>query len=135
MTLSIIYYICLFIIGFLIGTFAVSVISKLRKINSQIDSILKPKHCWNMGVYMEDIPHNEQNTKYFDSAPLKIIYERSEYSDLVIPRVGEEVSGIYYSGTNKFAMKGTVTRVFYNTDIDWIVVHCKCTNICKVKDE
>lgn len=135
MTLIIIYYICLFIVGFSTGAFAVSVITKLRKIESQMDSIPKPKHYWSMEVYMEDIPHNEQNTEYFDSAPLKIIYEGNEYSDLIVPRIGEEVSGVYYRRTDKFEMNGTVTRVFYNIDIDWIVVYCKCTDIYKVKEE
>ena len=132
MVLSIIGYICLLILGFSIGVFAAFVVFKLRKIDSQTDSIPKPEHYWSMTVYMEDIPHNEQNTAHFDRVPLKIIYERTEYSDLIVPRVGEEVGGVYDSGTDKFELEGIVTRVLYN--VDWIVVHCKCTNICKIHE-
>ena len=83
-----------------------------------------------MTVYMDDIPRNEQNILHLGSVPLKI-YERGEYSDLPVPRVGEEVGGVYYSGQNRFDMKGVVTSVYYNVDIDWIVVSCKCTEIRK----
>ena len=127
---SIIGLICLALIGCSVGAFASFVISKLGDINAKTNNIPKPKHHWSMGIYMDDIPQNEQNTAYLDSVPLKI-YERGEYSDLLIPRVGEEVGGVYYSGKDKFEMKGIVTRVFYNTNLDWIVVSCKCTEIRK----
>lgn len=132
MALKIINLICVMLAGLIAGAFIAFVVFKLRKIDSQTDSIPKPNHHWSMGVYMDDIPQNGQNTAYLSSIPLKI-YEGSEYSDLPIPRVGEEVGGIYYSGKDKFEMKGVVTRVFYNTDIDWIVVSCKGTNIQKLK--
>ena len=114
------------------GVFIAFVIFKLRKIDSQTNNIFEPKYHWSMGIYMDDIPQTEQNTAYLGSVPLKI-YESGEYSDLLVPRVGEEVSGVYYSGEDKFEMKGTVTRVFYNVGIDWIAVHCKCTDIQKLK--
>ena len=108
--------------------FALFVINNLKKINTKIDSI--PKRHWSMGVYMDNIPQTEENTLHLGSVPLKI-YERGEYSDLPVPRVGEEVGGVYYSGQNRFDMKGVVTSVYYNVDIDWIVVSCKCTEIRK----
>lgn len=114
------------------GVFIAFVIFKLRKIDSQTNNIFEPKHYWSMGIYMDDIPQTEQNTAYLGSVPLKI-YESGEYSDFLVPRVGEEVGGVYYSGEHKFEMTGTVTRVFYNVDTDWIVVSCKCTDIQKLK--
>ena len=123
--------ICLALIGFSIGAFASFVIFKLRKIDANIDSIPKTKHHWRMSVYMDKLPQNEQNTLYLVSVLLQI-YERGEYTDLLVPRAGEEVGGVYCSGKNKFEMSGIVTRVFYNTDIDWIVVSCKCTEIRKI---
>ena len=60
-----------------------------------------------------------------------MIYDSSEYSDLIVPRVGEEICGVHYSGQYRFDMTGTVTRVFYNIDMDWIVVHCKCKEIIR----
>ena len=108
--------------------FAIFVISKLRKIDSQTDSI--SKHCWSMRVYMDDIPQNEQNTLRLGSVPLKT-YERDDYSDFPVPRVGEEVGGVYYSGENKFEMTGVVSSVFYNTNMDLIVVECNCIEIHK----
>ena len=128
---TIIYLICTILVSVAIGVFASFVISKLGEINAKTDNI--PKHHWSMGIYMDDIPQNEQNTAYLDSVPLKI-YERGEYSDLPIPRVGEEVGGVHYSGKDKFEMTGIVTRVFYNTNLDWIVVSCKCTEIRKIKN-
>ena len=80
---------------------------------------------------MEDIPQNEQNTAHLGSVPLKMIYDSSEYSDLLVPRVGEEICGVYYSGEYRFDMTGTVTRVFYNIDMNWIIVHCKCKEIIR----
>ena len=108
--------------------FALFVINNLKKINTKIDSI--PKRHWSMTVYMDDIPRNEQNILHLGSVPLKM-YEKGEYLDLPVPRVGEEVGGVYHSGQNRFDMKGVVTSVYYNVDIDWIVVSCKCTEIRK----
>ena len=51
------------------GAFALFVVASLREINSKIDSI--PKHHWGMGVYMDNIPQNEQNTSRLVSVPLK----------------------------------------------------------------
>ena len=110
--------------------FAIFVISTLKKINTKTDNIPKLKHSWSMGVYMNDIPQNEQNTLHLGSVSLRI-YERDKYSDLPVPRVGEEVSGIYRSGENRFDMNGIVTSVHYNTNMDWITVECKCTDIRK----
>ena len=84
-----------------------------------------------MTVYMDDIPKNEQNILHLGSVPLKM-YEKGEYSDLPVPRVGEEVGGIYYSGQRKFGMEGIVTNVHYNINLDLIVVFCKCTEIRKI---
>lgn len=116
------------LICFSVIVFAIFVISKLRKIDSQTDSI--SKHCWSMRVYMDDIPQNEQNTLRLGSVPLKT-YERDDYSDFPVPRVGEEVGGVYYSGENKFEMTGVVSSVFYNTNMDLIVVECNCIEIHK----
>ena len=128
MALRIIYLICIALIGFSVGAFASFVISKLRKIDFQTDSI--PKHHWSMGIYMNNIPQNEQNTNNLGSVLVKI-YERGEYSDIPIPRKGEEIRGVYYNGEDRFEMTGIVNNVFYNTDIDWIVVSCKCVEIRK----
>ena len=125
-----IYLICIALIGFSVGAFAFFVISKLRKIDSQTDNIPKSNYYWSMGIYMNDIPQNDQNTPNLASIPLKI-YKKGEYSELLVPRNGEEISGVYYSGENKFEMTGVVTRVFYNTDMGFIVVDCKCTEIRK----
>ena len=132
MALKIIYLICIALIGFLVGAFASFVISKLREIKDKTDNIPTSKLHWSMGVYMDEIPQNEQNTARLVSVPLKI-YEKSEYSDIIVPRKGEEISGVYYIGEHKFEMTGIVKDVFYNTDIDWIVVECKCTDIQKLK--
>ena len=110
------------------GAFAPFVVASLREINSKIDSI--PKHHWGMGVYMDDIPQNEQNTANIVSVPLKI-YDKSEYSDIIVPRKGEEISGVYGIGENRFEMTGIVKSVFYNTDMDLIIVECKCIDIRK----
>lgn len=130
MAQSIIYFICGILVIFAAGVFAPYVISTLKKINTKTDSI--PTHHWSMGIYMDDIPQNEQNPLHLGSVPLKI-YERGEYSDLLIPRVGEKVYGVYDSGKDKFEMTGIVERVFYNTNLDCIVVSCKCTEIVKEK--
>ena len=131
MVLSIISLICAGLFFFSLGVFEVFVIFKLRKIDSQIDSILKPKHHWSMRVYMDNIPQNEQNILNFGSVPVKI-YEKGEYSDFPVPYIGSEVGGIYYSGQYKFSMVGIVSNVHYNTDLDLIVVSCKCTEIRKI---
>mgnify|MGYP001776576185 CR=1 FL=1 len=126
---NIIYLICIALIGFSVGGFMTFVISKLRKIDSQTDSI--SKHHWSMGIYMNDIPQNKQNSLCVSSIPLKL-YDWEEYLDLPVPRVGEEISGVY-GYENRFEMKGIVNKVYYNTAIDWIVVECKCTDIQKLK--
>ena len=108
--------------------FALFVVSNLKKINTKIDSI--PKRHWSMTVYMDDIPQTEENTLRLSSVPLKI-YGKGEYSELLVPRKGDEIIGVYYSGQHKFSMEGIVTNVHYNTDLDLIVVSCKCTEIRK----
>lgn len=105
------YSICVILVSIVAGTFTDFVISKLGEINAKKDSISNPKRHWSMGIYMDDIPQNEQNTAYLGSVPLKI-YERGEYSDLIIPRVGEEVGGVHYSGKDKFEMRGNCNKSF-----------------------
>ena len=129
MVLNIISLICAGLFFFSLGVFEVFVIFKLRKIDSQIDSI--PQKYWGMTVYMDNIPQNEQNILKLNSVPVKI-YERGKYSDLPVPYIGAEVGGIYYSGQHKFSMVGIVSNVHYNTDLDLIVVSCKCTEIRKI---
>ena len=131
MGISIFCLICSAIFFFALGAFMSFVIFKLRKIDSQTDSIPKPNYYWSMGIYMNDIPQNDQNTPNLSSIPLKI-YKKGKYSELLVPHNGEEVSGVYYSGENEFEMTGVVTRVFYNTDMDFIVVDCKCIDIRKI---
>ena len=130
---NIIYLICAILVSVAIGIFVAFIIFHLKEIKAKTDSI--PKRHWCMTVYMDDIPQNEQNILHLGSVPLKI-YERSEYSDLIVPHIGEEVSGIYYSGNHEFSMKfsmeGIVTNIHYNTDLDLIVVSCKCTEIRKI---
>ena len=123
--------ICLAFIGFSTGVFISFVTSKLREIKDKTDNIPTSKLHWSMGVYMDDIPQTDQNSAGIVSVPLKI-YEKSEYSDIIVPRKGEEISGVYYIGENKFEMTGIVKDVFYNTDMDWITVECKCTEIYKI---
>lgn len=125
---SIIDLICLALIGFAVGAFASFVIFKLRKIDSQTEDI--PKHNWSMSIYMNDIPQNEQNTANIVSVPLKIYY-RGEYLNIPVPRKGEEIFGVYDNGKHKFEMTGIVKDVFYNTDMDLIIVECKCIDIRK----
>lgn len=131
MVLQIINLICAILAGLIAGVFIAFVVLKLRKIDSQTDNIFKPKHHWSMGVYMNDIPQTDQNSARLVSVPLKI-YERSEYSNIPVPRKGEEISGVYNIGENKFEMTGIVKDVFYNTNMDWIVVECKCTEIHRI---
>lgn len=129
MVLQIINLICVILAGFIAGVFIAFVVFKLRKIDSQTEDI--PQKHWCMTVYMDDIPQNEQNILHLGSVPLKM-YEKGEYSVLPVPRVGEEVGGVYYSGQRKFGMNGIVTDIHYNTDLDLIVVYCKCTEIRKI---
>ena len=130
MVLRIIYLICIALTGFSIGAFVSFVISKLREIKDKTDNIPTSKLHWGMGVYMDDIPQNEQNTANIVSVPLKI-YDKSEYSDILVPRKGEEIFGVYGIGENRFEMTGIVKSVFYNTDMDLIIVECKCIDIRK----
>ena len=127
---NIISLICIALIGFSIGAFASFVISKLREIKDKTDNILISRHPWGMGVYMDEIPQNEQNTSRLVSVPLKI-YDKSEYSDIPVPRKGEEIFGVYDNGENRFEMTGIVKDVFYNTDMNLIIVECKCVDIRK----
>ena len=133
MVLNIIFFVCVILVSIAIGIFVDFVLVHLKEIKTKIDSI--PQKHWDMAVYMDDIPQNEQNILHLNSVPLKM-YERGEYSDLIIPHIGEEVGGIYYSGNHEFSMKfsmeGIVTDVHYNTDLDLIVVSCKCTEIRKI---
>ena len=128
MVINIIYLICVILVSIAAGGFAAFIIFNLSEINHKNDNI--PEHHWSMGVYMNDIPQTEQNTAHLGSVSLKIC-ERGEYSDLLVPRVGEEICGVHYSGQYRFDMTGTVTRVFYNIDMNWIVVHCKCKEIIR----
>ena len=128
MVLQIINLICVILAGFIVGVFIAFVIFKLRKIDSQTDSI--PKHHWSMGIYMNDIPQTKQNLLHLGSVPLKI-YESDKCSDHPVPRKGEEIFGIYDNGEHKFEMTGIVKDVFYNTDMDLIIVECKCIDIRK----
>lgn len=128
MVLQIINLICVILAGFIAGVFIAFVMFKLRKIDSQTEDI--PKHHWSMSIYMNDIPQNEQNTANIVSVPLKIYY-RGEYLNIPVPRKGEDISGVYISD-NKFEMTGIVKDVFYNTNMDLIIVECKCTEIHKI---
>ena len=133
MVLTIISFFCAILVSIAIGIFVDFVLVHLKEIKTKIDSI--PQKHWDMVVYMDDIPQNEQNILHLGSVPLKI-HESSEYSDLIVPHIGEEVGGTYYSGNHEFSMKfsmnGIVTDVHYNTDLDLIVVSCKCTEIRKI---
>lgn len=129
MVLNIISFFCAILVSIATGIFVAFIIFHLKEIKAKTDSI--PQKHWGMTVYMDDIPQNEQNILHLGSVPLKM-YEKSEYSDLIVPRVGEEVGGIYYSGQHKFSMAGIVTDIHYNTDLDLIVVSCKCTEIRKI---
>ena len=132
MALSIFCLICAGLFFFALGVFEVFVIFKLRKIDFQTDNIPKPNRYWSINIYMDDIPQNEQNILRLGSVPLKI-YNGDEYLNLPVPRVGEEVGGVYYSGENRFEMTGIVERIFYNTSMNLIVVSCKCIDIQKLK--
>ena len=132
MVLNIVSLFCVILVSVTLGIFINYVIINivhLKAIKTKTNSI--PKNYWGMTVCMDDIPQNEQNILNLSSVPLKI-YEKGEYSDLLVPHIGEEVGGIYYSGQHKFSMEGIVTNVYYNTDLDFIVVSCKCTEIRKI---
>ena len=132
MVLNIVSLFCVILVSVALGIFINSVIINivhLKAIKTKTDSI--PQKYWGMTVYMDNIPQTEQNILNLGSVPVKI-YEKGEYSDLPVPRVGEEVGGVYYSGQRKFGMEGIVTNVHYNINLDLIVVSCKCTEIRKI---
>ena len=129
MVLNIISLFCVILVSIAIGIFAYFVIAHLKEIKTKTDSI--PQKYWGMAIYVDDIPQNEQNILHLGSIPLKI-YEKGDYSVLPVPRVDEEVGGSYYSGQHKFDIEGIVTDVYYNTNLDLIVVSCKCTEIRKI---
>ena len=124
--------ICIALLSLGVGAFASFVVFHLREIKAKTDNIPASKPHWSMGIYMNDIPQNEQNTVMLSSVPFKI-YEDCDCLDRPIPRVGEKITGVYNSGENKFEMTGVVEDVSYNTDVDWIVVECGCTDIRKIK--
>lgn len=128
MALKIISIICVILMSLAAGVFTAFVISKLKKIDSQTDSTFK--HHWGMTVYMDDVPG--ENTERFGY--IIKIYEGCYYSELPVPHKGEEVSGVYYIDEHKVEMTGIVDRVHYNTDDDWIIVRCKCTDVKKVEE-
>ena len=130
MALSIISLICGILFFLSLGVFEVFVIFSLREIKAKTNSLNKP--YWAMGVYMDDIPQNEQNILGLKSVPLKI-YAKNEYTHLPIPRKGEEIRGIYYNEENQFEMIGIVYNITYALDKDCLLVECKCTSIQKLK--
>ena len=129
MVLKIISLICVVVFFFALGVFEVFVITHLREIKAKVDNI--PNDHWNMDVYMNDIPQTEQNTLFLSSVPLRL-YERGSHFNFPVPRIGEEIYGIYRSVLNKFEMTGTVEKVCYDTNMDRIIVECKCTDIRKI---
>ena len=129
MVLNIVSLLCVILLSVALGIFINYVIINivhLKAIKTKTDSI--PQKYWGMTIYMDNIPQNEQNILNLGSVPLKI-YEKGEYSDLPVPYIGAEVGGIYYNGQQKFSMVGIVSNIHYNTDLDLIVVSCKCTEI------
>ena len=126
---NIIYLICAILVSVAIGIFVVFIIFHLKEIKIKTDNI--PKHHWSMGVYMNDIPQTEQNPLHLSSVPLRV-YERGICFNFPVPHIGEEIYGIYRSGKDNFKMTGTVENVCYNTNMDWITVECKCTEIRKI---
>lgn len=132
MVLNIVSLFCVILVSVALGIFINSVIINivhLKAIKTKTDSI--PQKYWGMTIYMDDIPQNEQNILNLSSVPMKI-YEKGEYSDLPVPHIGAEVGGIYSSGQRKFSMLGIVSNIHYNTDLDLIVVSCKCTEIREI---
>ena len=128
MILKIVSLICAGVFFFALGVFEVFAIFKLRKIDSNTDSIQDSirKHYWGMIVCMDDIPG--ENTEMLGCVIVKI-YEGCDYLELPVPRVGEEMRGVYYIGEHKVEMTGIVESVRYNTDVDRIIVRCKCTDV------
>ena len=126
---NIIYLICAILVSVAIGIFVVFIIFHLKEIKTKTDSI--PKYHWSMGVYMNDIPQTEQNPLHLSSVPLRV-YERGICFNFPVPHIGEEIYGIYRRGKDNFRMTGTVENVCYNTNMDWITVECKCTEIRKI---
>ena len=126
---NIIYLICAILVSVAIGIFVVFIIFHLKEIKTKTDSI--PKYHWSMSVYMNDIPQTEQNPLHLSSVPLRV-YERGICFNFPVPHIGEEIYGIYRSGKDNFRMTGTVENVCYNTNMDWITVECKCTEIRKI---
>ena len=132
MVLNIVSLFLVILVSVALGIFINSVIINivhLKAIKTKTDGI--PQKYWGMTIYMDNIPQNEQNILNLGSVPLKI-YEKGEYSDLPVPYIGAEVGGIYSSGQHKFSMLGIVSNIHYNTDLDLIVVSCKCTEIHKI---
>lgn len=111
------------------GVFIAFVISKLKKIDTNTDSI--PKHHWGMIVCMDDVPG--ENTESLGCVLVKV-YEGSDYSELPVPHKGEEMSGVCYIDGHKVEMTGIVESVCYNTDTDRIIVRCKCTDVKEVEE-
>ena len=128
--ISIFSLICVILLSIAAGAFGSFVILYLRKMNDTLNITQTPP--WSMGIYMDDIPKTMQNTLYLDSVPLKI-YAGYKNSDIQVPRKGEEIGGIYGNGENRFELTGIVKNVFYNTDMNLIVVSCKCIDIQKLK--
>ena len=126
---NIIYLICAILVSVAIGIFVVFIIFHLKEIKTKTDSI--PKYHWSMGVYMNDIPQTEQNPLHLSSVLLRV-YEKGICFNFPVPHIGEEIYGIYRSGKDNFRMTGTVENVCYNTNMDWITVECKCTEIRKI---
>lgn len=126
---NIIYLICAILVSVAIGIFVIFIIFHLKEIKTKTDSI--PKYHWSMGVYMNDIPQTEQNPLHLSSVPLRV-YERGICFNFPVPHIGEEIYGIYRRGKDNFRMTGTVENVCYNTNMDWITVECKCTEIRKI---
>ena len=124
--------ICTALLALGVGVFASFVVFHLREIKAKTDNIPTSKPHWSMGIYMNDIPQNGQNAVMLSSVPFKI-YKGCDCLDRPIPRKGEKITGVYYSGENKFEMTGVVEDISYNTDIDWIVVECGCIDVRKLK--
>ena len=132
MVLNIVSLFCVILLSAALGIFINSVIINivhLKANKTKTDSI--PHKYWGMTIYMDDIPQNEQNILNLSSVLVKI-YKKGEYSDLIVPYIGAEVGGIYSSGQHKFSMLGIVSNIHYNTDLDLIIVSCKCTEIHKI---
>ena len=126
MVQSILIFFFVLLVLMAVGVFVFFVIDNLTGIRHKIDNILKPKHHWGMIVCMDDVPG--ENTESLGCVLVKV-YEGCDYSELPVPHVGEEMSGVYYIGEHKVEMTGIVESVCYNTDTDRIIVRCKCTDV------